>query len=293
MIPVNSKRRKSRSKRLTDKLSELSEELNERFFAALRRPPLENDRIFYWTYCYSDAEIKDQMIQTMLHANTPQHLIYVYDKTGFMVGRDGYERLSKEEKKEIRAAALEYEALRTEKDDDIYLLDDYNDFGRLDEDPLVNALYILGNFIERHVNSGEHAVDVQRFICAHLILRAYRLVRAIFRSQRYTTSEESLVLVRSLYEIYCKLAYATQNKRNAQYLLDSDFGLASGQFEFQRDGTKLKRHILVDKKTKRTIPRTRSFYEYVSSSTYSEDTELFPVLYEYLSSFYIQARGTR
>jgi hypothetical protein len=110
-------------------------------------------------------------------------------------------------------------------------------------------------------------------------------VRAIFRSQRYTTSEEALVLVRSLYEIYCKLSYAIDNKKNAKYLFDSDFGLAFGLYEIlQKDGV-FKRNVLVHKKTGKMIPRTRSFYEYVSCSPFAEDRELFNVLYEYLSSF--------
>jgi hypothetical protein len=225
------------------------------------------------------------MIETLLRADIPQRLIYIYDKTGFMVSKEGYKRLTKEERKEVRQAGLEYDALDQESDEDVYKLSDYDEMGTEKDDPLKNALYVFGNFIERNVNSGRYTVDVQRFVCGYLIVRSYRIVRAIFRTQKFTTSEEALVLVRSLYEIYCKLVYATRSRRNAKYLLDSDFGLSSGKFEVLVKDGKPKRNILVNQKSGKEIPRTRSFYEYILTSRFSQDRELFEVLYEYLSSF--------
>lgn len=255
------------------------------FFETMRRPPAESDRVFYWSYCYSEAEFKDEMIRIMIQAKIPQHLIYIYDKTGFMVSEAGYNRLSKDERKEIEDAAVEYESLE-ESNSKIYKAEDYSDgIGTHDNDPLVQALYILGNFVERNVNEGRRKIDVQNFVCAYLTVRAYRIVRAVFRAQRYTTSEESLVLVRSLYEIYCKLTYALHSQDNSNYLLDSDFGLINGEYEFANKDGKLKRHILVNKKTRKEIPRTRSFYDFIQTSPIQEDLELFEVLYEYLSSF--------
>ena len=225
------------------------------------------------------------MIASMLQANTPQHLIYIYDKTGFMVSEEGYKRLTKDEKREIRKAGQEYDALDKQGQGNVYKLSDYDEMGTEEDDPLKNALYVFGNFIERNVNSGRYTVDVQRFVCAYLIVRTYRIVRAIFRSQKYTTTEEALVLVRSLYEIYCKLVYATRSKQNAKYLLDSDFGLSSGAYEVLVKDGKPKRNILVNRKSGKQIPRTRSFYEYISTSRIPQDRELFEILYEYLSSF--------
>ncbi|WP_454617050.1 DUF5677 domain-containing protein [Bradyrhizobium cenepequi] len=279
-----STKRRSRTPDIPN-LSELTEQVEQSFFEVMRRPPRDGDRLFYWSYCYSDAEFRALMIATMLRANTPQRLIHIFDKTGFMVSKEGYKRLTKDEKEEIKRAGLEYDALDQQGQENVYKLSDYEEMGTEKDDPLRNALYIFGNFIERNVNSGRHTVDVQRFVCAYLLVRTYRIVRAIFRSQKYTTSEEALVLVRSLYEIYCKLVYATRSKRNAKYLLDSDFGLSSGVYEVLVKDGKTKRHILVNRRSGKQIPRTRSFYEYISTSRFSEDRELFEVLYEYLSSF--------
>lgn len=266
-------------------LEEVTRQVERNFFEAMRRPPREGDRLFYWSYCYSDAEFNALMIADMLRANIPQHLIYIFDKTGFMVAKEGYERLTKDQKKEIRLARQEYDSLARQGQENIYKLSDYDEMGAEKDDPLRNALYVFGNFIERNINSGRYTIDVQRFVCGYLIVRSYRIVRAIFRSQKYTTTEEALVLVRSLYEIYCKLVYATRSKRNAKYLLDSDFGLSSGEYEVLIKDGKPKRSTLVHRRSKKQIPRTRGFYEYISNSKFAQDRELFEVLYEYLSSF--------
>jgi hypothetical protein len=264
---------------------DILDEVSDKFFDAMRRPPGNGDRLFHWSYCYSDSEFNSLMIRSLIQAKLPQRLIYIYDRTGFLVSKDAYKRLTKEEKQEIRNAGLEYDTLAEQSGDEIYKLADYDETGIGANDPLQNALYVFGNFIERNVNSGEYAVDTQRFVCAYLVVRTYRIIRAIFRSQKYTTTEEALVLVRSLYEIYCKLVYAVRSKRNAKYLLDSDFGLITGDYEILIKDGKPKRSTLINRKTKRQIPRTRSFYEYISASAHPQDRELFEVLYEYLSSF--------
>lgn len=277
----SSKSRTSENPSATD----IAEEVEHRFFDAMRRPPEAGDRPLYWSYCYSESEFKSFMITSFLQADIPQRLIYIYDKTNFIVSKQSYKRLTKEEKREIRAAGREYDDLAAQSEEAIYKLSDYDETGIDSDDPLKNALYIFGNFIDRNVNSGDYIIDIQRFICGYLVVRSYRIVRAIFRSHKHTTSEETIVLIRSLYEIYCKLVYATRSKRNAQYLLDSDFGLVAGKFEILvRDG-KQRRNILVNRKSQKQIPRNRSFYEYISASRHPEDKELFEVLYEYLSSF--------
>jgi hypothetical protein len=284
-MATRTKQRHSKSASPAKELTQVLKDVEQRFREAMCRPARAHDRLSYWSYCYSDSEFRDNMIKALLQAKIPQHLIYIYDKTGFMVNEHGYKRLSKKEQEEIRNASSEYDVLEEETQQDIYKLEDYNDFGSTESNPLINALYIFGNFVERNINSGQQRIDSQKFICTYLLIRAFRIVRAIFRSQHYTTSEESLLLARSLYEIYCKLSYASHSKQNAQYLIDSDFGLAAGEYEvLQRDG-KVRRRVLVHKKSQKTIPRTRSFYEYVASSPFPEDTELFKGLYDYLSSF--------
>src|SRR5438477_2476400 len=103
----NKTRRRTDSPRSPNELKQGLNDAETKFVEAMRRPPRSNDRIFYWSYCYSDAEFKEMMIKTMLQADIPQHLIHIYDKTGFMVNEHGYKRLSKEEREEIRDANVE------------------------------------------------------------------------------------------------------------------------------------------------------------------------------------------
>jgi hypothetical protein len=121
----------------------------------MRRPPRDGDRPFYWSYCYSDTEYKAATIRLMLRAGSPQRLIHIYQRTGFMVSKEGYKKLTKEEKGEIKLAGSEYDALREKSKDDIYKMADFDDLAMEDNDPLINALYIFGNFIERNVNSSK------------------------------------------------------------------------------------------------------------------------------------------
>jgi hypothetical protein len=78
-----STKRKSRMPDIPN-LSELTEQVEQTFFEAMRRPLGDGDRPFYWSYCYSDAEFNALMIANLLRANIPQRLIYIYDKTGLL-----------------------------------------------------------------------------------------------------------------------------------------------------------------------------------------------------------------
>lgn len=51
------------------------------FEKLLGRPMDDRDRIMYWSYTKSIKEIKDDTIRSMIAAGTPEHLIYIYDKT--------------------------------------------------------------------------------------------------------------------------------------------------------------------------------------------------------------------
>jgi hypothetical protein len=275
---------KNKPKRLPKEALEAISSAEDLFSKAMYRPPQDYDRIFYWSYCYSEVEFKNLMIQTMLQAKIPEELIFIYDKTGFMVNEHGYKQLSKSEKREIEKAGKEYEKLSRKKEK-IYKTSDYDSNHVETDDPLVTALYIFGNFIERNINSGERELDEQVYVISYLLVRAFRLIRALVRSKKYSTSEESLILLRSLYEIYCKTIYAISKTENAKYLLDSDFGLSTGEFEILHKDGKPKWGFLINKKTGTIIPRNQSFRKYIEESPFQGDRELFDVLYEYLSSF--------
>ncbi|AZO24854.1 MAG: hypothetical protein E5W38_03210 [Mesorhizobium sp.] len=56
----------------------------------------------------SEEEMKSAIKKVMLAAGTPQHFIYAYEKTGFMVTENGYRNMSREDRAEYDHAIDEY-----------------------------------------------------------------------------------------------------------------------------------------------------------------------------------------
>jgi len=52
--------------------------------------------------------MKHEMLAAMRAADIPPQLIYAYDKTGFLLSKEGYQSLSPEDKAEYDAAIAEY-----------------------------------------------------------------------------------------------------------------------------------------------------------------------------------------
>ena len=55
-------------------------------------------------------KIKQDVIAAMRAGNIPPQLIYAYQRTGFLLSKEGYESLSPEDKAEYDAAIAEYYA---------------------------------------------------------------------------------------------------------------------------------------------------------------------------------------
>jgi hypothetical protein len=53
-------------------------------------------------------KIKQDMIAAMRAADIPPQLIYAYERTGFLLSKEGYQNLSPEDKAEYDAAIAEY-----------------------------------------------------------------------------------------------------------------------------------------------------------------------------------------
>jgi hypothetical protein len=53
-------------------------------------------------------KMKQDMISAMRAADIPPQLIYAYERTGFLLSKEGYQNLSAEDKAEYDAAIAEY-----------------------------------------------------------------------------------------------------------------------------------------------------------------------------------------
>ena len=227
------------------------------FCETFHREMTEEDRFFYWSSVYSDEEFKNLNIKIMIDAGIPESHIYAYEKTGLMVTEEGYKNLSIKDKKALHKAGKEHD--KHPNKGRIYNKADYDSDWLEPDGSFTIALYIFSQFVEKNINSGQKPLGYERFISGYLVVRAYRLLRCIFRSKKYSTSEENLALIRSIYEIYCKLVFSSRSEANAKYLVDSDFGLIIGTHEILTKNGKKRRNILVDKETKQEIPRFVSF----------------------------------
>jgi len=56
----------------------------------------------------SSDKLKQEMLAVMRAAGMPPHLIYAYEKTGFLLLEDGYKTLSPKDKAEYDAAIDDY-----------------------------------------------------------------------------------------------------------------------------------------------------------------------------------------
>jgi hypothetical protein len=54
--------------------------------------------------------LKQEMLAAMRAASIPPQLIYAYERTGFLLSKDGYKSLSPEDRAEYDAAIAEYYA---------------------------------------------------------------------------------------------------------------------------------------------------------------------------------------
>jgi hypothetical protein len=216
----------------------------------------------------------------MIETGANPALIYVFDKTGFLPSTENRGRFSPEEILEIDSAFDEFN-----EEDHEYALDDYLDDNFENHLDLTIALYVFGNFIERNFVNDRMITGYSRFVSYYLIFRSYRLLRSIWKLSSTNSSEEHYILVRSLFEIYCKLCFVRNSEKRAKKLFDIDYGMAMGDFKYEMKGDKVIRSRIRRISNGEIIDKNISFFTMISHSRIREDLDLFESVYEYLSSF--------
>src|SRR5688572_22746232 len=64
---------------------------------------------------YPEERFPREMLEAMLAAGTPGHLLYAYIKTGLLVNETGYRNLTPADRKEYDAAVAEYHKMAPEQ----------------------------------------------------------------------------------------------------------------------------------------------------------------------------------
>lgn len=85
----------------------------KKFIRKFGREPGPNDPILFDENAdtpqpMQEAEVDAALLEGILKAGTPPHLVYAYRKTGRIVGEEGYQRLTPAERSEWNAAIDEY-----------------------------------------------------------------------------------------------------------------------------------------------------------------------------------------
>lgn len=110
----------TRNFRLPPHIAEMFEQLHDEFRKKFGREPEDSDPIFF----DPDAEtpmpmdlkkVHQQTLEVMREANTPKHLVYIYEKTGRILSQESYERLDYFEKKEVDDAYDEFFSKRRKR----------------------------------------------------------------------------------------------------------------------------------------------------------------------------------
>lgn len=218
----------------------------------------------------------------MIQSGMNSALIYVFDKTGFVPSEMNKKKFSPEGRHEIDEAFNEfYES----PEDFAYLLEDYSDLEFENNPDMAIPLYIFGNYIDRNFNGSQLRIGFNRIVTFYLVLRSYRIIRSIWKLTFTSSPEEKYILVRSLFENYCKLCFIDGSESRSKLLFEIDYGMAMGDFEFDKKGDRIVRNRIRRISTGEVIQRDISFFKMISYSKIAEDYELFEPTYEFLSSF--------
>lgn len=257
-------------------------ESEDRFRSLMNRDPIEGDRLIFETYFDSSSEFKRNTIRIMIEVKTPNHLIYIFDRTGFMPSEENIHKMPEEHLIEIDMASEEYFSDPSEFQ---YKMEDYIDHNFENCLHLTIPLYIIGNYIDRNFNRSSVARSYSSIVFYYLVLRSYRLIRSIWKLNYSSSVEERYILLRSLFENYCKLCYIDGSEGRAKKLFDMDYGLATGEFDLLSRHGKIIRGKIIRKADGEIIDKVIPFFTMVSFSKIPSDTTLFGPVYEFLSSY--------
>jgi len=260
---------------------ELSE-AEKRFRSLMMRNPIEGDPVIFESYFDSRVEFKRNTIRTMIYSEIPHHLIYIFDKTGFILSEENRHKMPEEDLIEIEMAFDEY---FSDPEINRYKIEKYIDHNFENCLQLTIPLYIIGNYIDRNFNNSEKMRNYESIVFYYIVLRSYRLIRSIWKLNYAGSVEEKYILLRGLFENYCKLCYIEKSKERAKILFDIDYGLANGDFNLYRRDGKIIRSKIIRKDNGEIIDRNIPFFTMISFSKISDDCHLFEPVYEFLSSY--------
>ncbi|GAA0134943.1 DUF5677 domain-containing protein [Paenibacillus sp. YSY-4.3] len=275
-----------RSVPMNEELKLLLEEQLQRFKDTFGRDPGPNDPVFFDQYYMHEPPeyIDDVMLEIMDRANFDEAYKYAYKKTGRIILSINKSLIPDIEIEEWMDALNEYYALQ----DSEVNFDEINTvIDRLLRE-LNTCVLNLGMIVKRSGSfDEEYERDfTQKEYTLFCVTKSFKTMKSVLGHINSGNIEDSLVLLRTVYENYINLLYIARNPLALENLIAIQIGIISGTHEYgiNKKG-QIDKRIIIDRQTGKEYLGHISNYNMIKSSVYKIDVDIFDKLYELLSSF--------
>lgn len=229
-------------------------DLKLNFVETFGREPSAGDLVFPNLFFSSSEEHTNEVILAMERVGIREELIYVYWKTGFVVSEETYNSLSPRDRKEYDQAMDEYFRVYADAAAKPWKpsRDPYEDWYH-------NTLWIVGAVVRRISEAKEEKVVDAEFATVCFLTRMLRTLRSINHLTSNNSFSDSLVLLRTMLEIFIFLKYITSSHSRFESLVLAPMGLRLGTPErkLRTDGMP-EQDIVVENTTFREIRTHRA-----------------------------------
>lgn len=271
---------------MTDELKELLIKQDIQFHSIFGREPRGDEPVIFQQLASLYENSWRPIAKIMYENGMNPEQIYAVMKTNRMVTEMNSQNLSESDIQEWNDAIGEFEVL-SETVEEKKLLGLYDYFDEK-ETILEQLAYHIGLCIFVHSNNKSNiniGLDISDYLifCATKSVKSIQAVKALLH---IGFVEDSLSIIRSLYETYLQLIYYSKNTDELKKYIEIQVGLKNGEYSYfiDKKGNE-QRNYVINLSTGEKLKNFLTNYEMVTSSPYTEDIELFDYFYNRLSRY--------
>ncbi|MGO4729737.1 DUF5677 domain-containing protein [Paenibacillus sp. 2KB_22] len=260
------------------------EEHEKRFIEIYGREPKDDDLFFYDQYVspMDEYEVENMTVKLLEEINADPAFIYAYKKTGRLVVKEYEGNLTDAELSEWRSALAEYYDLNEELQFEEVVSDSEQNSLLVEFE---SALYLFGMIIAKYDQVKGIDLTHNDFIM-FCVTKSFKTFKSIQVQLKAGLIEDSLNLLRSVYENYVNIIYVLNYPERLDDLVAARIGMEEGTHQYLiHSNGKFDKRTIVDKVTGQQYIGHISNYSMATASPYKEDIFIFDKLYEKLSRF--------
>ena len=265
---------------VSDELIEEFKKSQRQFFDVFGRDPFEDDPLFLGKYLVSDTDFDKDLDQAMEAAGINPTIAYACKKTGLLVSAQNIDKLTDLELKEWQDAIAEFENGTTgvEANSVTPLIKNL-------KANIENIIFAYGLLLDRHANNVNHSNGSVEFMIKFHITKSMKVLRSIYLMISSSMTDTAFALLRTMYESYIYVIYATSNPSDAEDMLYGTFGLDTGthQYPLNPDGSIKTKKIAIEVESGREVKLSINNYRVIKSTKSKEEIEFYDMVYELLS----------